>query len=317
MLMTVQPHEISLAWPLGQAMERVKEVLFRPFDLAKWLVIGFCAWLARLGQGGFHGGFNNNFGSRHGQGTQDLRHAFEQARDYVLDNLGWIFPLAVAAVVIGLVLWLAFLFLSSRGQFMFLHCIALNKAEVSVPWALYGREANSLFLFRLVLALVGMVVTLPLLGGIIVLGIRMAQREQVSVSGVLWLVMLGLAMLALSLALWVIAWLTREFVVPIQYLRRSSCRAAWGELVRLSAGKLSLFLLYVLFRIVLAIGIFVLELMLVLVTCCIAGCLFALPYLGTVFLLPIILFVRSFSLYYLAQFGPDYSVFSPPAAAAI
>jgi len=50
-----------------------------------------------------------------------------------------------------------------------------------------------------------------------------------------------------------------------------------------------------------------------LVTCCIAGCLFALPYLGTVFLLPILVFERAYSLHYLAQFGPDYDVFAPPA----
>ena len=301
---------------MGQAIERVKEVLFRPFDLGRWFVIGFCAWLAHLGQSGFHGAFNNRFGSVHGQGAQEFRHTFEQARDYVRDNLAWILPLAIGVAVVGLVLWLVVLFLSSRGQFMFLHCVALNRAEVSVPWALYGREANSLFLFRLVLALAGMVVMLPLLGGIILLAIGMAQRGQFSVGGILWIVFLGLAIVAFSFAFWLTTWLTREFVVPLQYLRRSSCTSAWGELFRLSAGKLGLFILYVLFRIVLALGIFVLELMLVLVTCCIAGCLFALPYLGTVLLLPIIMFVRSFSLYYLAQFGPEYNVFSAPATAA-
>jgi hypothetical protein len=314
--MSVQPHDISVTWPLGQAMERVKDVLFRPFDLAKWFAIGFCAWLAHLGQSGFYSGYNNKLGSPR-QGAESLRHAFEQARDYVRDNLAWILPLAIAVTVVGLVIWLVLLFLSSRGHFMFIHCIALNRGEVSVPWALYGREANSLFLFRLVLTLAGMAFTLPLLGGLVLLGLGMMHREQASMAGVLWIVCLGLAMFTFGIVFWLINWFTREFVVPIQYLRRSSCIAAWRELLRLSSGNVSQFVLYVLFRIVLAIAIFLLELVLVLATCCIAGCLFALPYLGTVLLLPIIMFRRSFSLYYLAQFGPEYNVFPPSAPAAM
>jgi hypothetical protein len=57
-----------------------------------------------------------------------------------------------------------------------------------------------------------------------------------------------------------------------------------GGLLRGNLGNL---VLYFLFRIVLAIAICVIVVGVVLVTCCIAGCLFALPYLGTVILLPI------------------------------
>jgi hypothetical protein len=42
----------------------------------------------------------------------------------------------------------------------------------------------------------------------------------------------------------------------------------------------------------------------------------ALPYLGTVLLLPVLVFKRSYSTYFLAQFGPAYNVF-PPAAPPI
>ncbi len=46
---------ISVVDPVIPAIERVKTILFRPFDLGKWFVIGFCAWLAgqtRPGGGG-------------------------------------------------------------------------------------------------------------------------------------------------------------------------------------------------------------------------------------------------------------------------
>jgi hypothetical protein len=54
----------------------------------------------------------------------------------------------------------------------------------------------------------------------------------------------------------------------------------------------------------------------VLVTCCIAACFLALPFIGTVLLLPVLIFKRSYSLYYLAQYGPEYDVFPKPAPMA-
>jgi hypothetical protein len=63
-----------------------------------------------------------------------------------------------------------------------------------------------------------------------------------------------------------------------------------------------------------AIGILIV--MVVLVTCCCAGCLMLLPYLGTVLLLPVLVFKRAYPLYFLAQFGSEYDVFPPPSPAS-
>jgi hypothetical protein len=54
----------------------------------------------------------------------------------------------------------------------------------------------------------------------------------------------------------------------------------------------------------------------ILVTCCCACCLMALPFLGTVLLLPVLVFKQAYSLYFLAQFGPEYDVFPPAPPAA-
>ena len=42
--------------PLTRAWERMKSILWQPFDLAKWLVLGFSAWLAGLADGAGGGG---------------------------------------------------------------------------------------------------------------------------------------------------------------------------------------------------------------------------------------------------------------------
>lgn len=102
---------------------------------------------------------------------------------------------------------------------------------------------------------------------------------------------------------------TMDFVVPIQLLRGGSCLAAWKEFWGMLAGHAGLFTLYILFQIVLGMAITIIVLIAVLVTCCIAGCLMIIPYVGTVLLLPVLVFKQSYPLYFLRQFGSDYNVF--------
>jgi hypothetical protein len=306
---TNPPREISVAEPVSPALERVKRVLFRPFDLGKWFTIGFCAWLAQLGEGG-GGNFNFNAGRHHNYGN-NFRYDLARAKDYVLDNLNWIVPLAAGLIVIGLALWLLFLWLNSRGKFMFLHCVALDKAEVLEPWHKFAYEANSLFLFRLVLGLVAMIFTLPLLIITILIIVKMLLAGQVAPNGILGAIGFGLSFFGVAIAFAIVQKLTLDFVVPIMFLHRNRCLAAWKELGSLISGHVGTFILYFLFQIVLAIAIGIIVLGAIIITCCIAGCLMVLPYIGTVLLLPVLMFKRCYSLYFLAQFGRDYDVFPP------
>jgi hypothetical protein len=307
---TTLPREISVAEPVSPALERVKRVLFQPFDLGKWFTIGFCAWLAHLGEGGTGGNFNYNFGQHHRYGG-DFRHDLMRAKDYILDNLNWIVPLAAGLVVIGLALCLLFLWLSSRGKFMFLHCVALDKAEVSEPWHQFAYEGNSLFLFRIVLGLAAMICTLPLLIIAIVIVGKMFLNGQFLPNGIISAIGFGLLFFAMAIAFAIIQKLTLDFVVPIMFLRRHRCLLAWKEFVALISSHVGTFILYFLFQIVLAMAIGVIVFGAIIITCCIAGCLMALPYLGTVLLLPVLTFKRCYSLYFLAQFGREYNVFPP------
>lgn len=310
--LTTPSPEISVTAPVSQAIDHVKRVLFQPFDAGKWFVIGFCAWLALLGEQTIGSGFN--FGSfNDGRGRTGIRHEFEEAKQYVLGNLYWIGPVAVALVIICLGLWVLFTWLNSRGKFMFLHCVALNTAEVTLPWGKFARAGNSLCLFRLMLGLVGSLLTLPLVALMVVAIFRMVVAGEPSVGGIALAVGAFLAFLVLALVFGVIGKLTTDFVVPIMFLRGTKCLAGWRELRGLLSGRLGHLLLYLLFQIVLAIVISVMLLLVVLVTCCVAGCLMALPYLGTVLVLPVLIFKRAYSLYYLAQFGPQFDVFATPA----
>jgi hypothetical protein len=198
---------------------------------------------------------------------------------------------------------------------MFLHCVALDKAEVSKPWSQFAHEGNSLFLFRLGLGLIGWVLTLPLVVVIAVMIFRMAQRGEPDVGGILGAVGLGLVLVGLAIVFAIIYKLTTDFVVPIMFLRRNRCLKAWRELWALLSANAGQFILYFLFSIVLAMAIGLMVVVVMFATCC-CCCLMLLPYVGTVLLLPILMFKRCYSLCFLAQFGPEYDVF-PPAAPPI
>ncbi len=310
--LTPAHREINVVEPVSPALEHVKRMLFRPFDLGKWFIIGFCAWLAFLGESGSGFGGNYNFGNHSGRSGTDFRHALDEARNYLLNNLDWIIPLGALLVLLVLGLGLLFLWLNSRGKFMFLHCVALDRAEVTEPWNKFGAEANSLFWFRLVLGLIGMVLTLPLVGIIIVLILKMIYHGEPEFGSILTAIGLALALFLVAMVFAVIKKFTTDFVVPVMFLRRSGCLAAWREFYRLLCAHFWQFVLYLLFQIVLTMAIGALVVMVVLITCCCAGCLMALPYLGTVLLLPVLVFKRAYSLYFFAQLGPEYDVFPPP-----
>jgi len=207
--------------------------------------------------------------------------------------------------------WMLVLWLSRRGKFMFLHCVALDKAEVVEPWSKFAGAANSLFRFRILMGLIGMVLLLPLLAFIALAILRMVLQGGPDVTGVMTAVVLGLMFMFVAVLLAVIHKFMVDFVVPIMFLRRNKCWDAWKELLGLVSAHLGVFVLYILFQIVMGMAIGALIIMAVLVTCCIAGCLMALPFLGTVLLLPVLVFKRSYSLSFLAQFGPEYNVFPP------
>lgn len=311
--MTVPAQKVSVTLPVSEALEHVGRMLFRPFRLEKWLAIGFCAWLAFLGQQGFRGTYNA--GGRHG--NADVQQWTQRARDYVLSNLSWLVPLAIVLFVALLTLWVFIVWVSSRGKFMFLHCVARDAAEVVAPWHNFAREGTSLFWFRLALGACQLAALLVLGSGIGLLAWNIA-RHGASVGTIVGIVVLGGGFLLIFLAIALVAKLTGDFVVPIVFLRGGSCLEGWEILRGLLQANPAGFILYILFQILLSVAIAASTFALVLVTCCVAGCLLAIPYLGTVLFLPVLIFQRAYSIYYLRQYGPDYDVLaaSPGAGPA-
>ncbi len=309
--MTAEQHKrISVIDPLGPAFERVSTILFRPFDLGKWLVIGFCAWLAYLGNGGGGGGGGGGNG-RAQWNMNDARHAIEEAKEFFLYNL-WIIPVGIMVLLFGIGLWIFLTWLSSRGRFMFLHCVAENKAEVKIPWVKFRERANSLFLFRIVVGFISLAVFIvPCV--LVIFFILALISWPLFVLAIPGLIMASLAFLFLVIVFWLVHRFTMDFVLTIMFLRIPfiGTTAAWREFWTLLSANKAYFALYALFRIVIAIAIGAVIVLGFCIgcCCCCASVLLLIPYIGTVILLPVFVFERSYSLYYLRQFGPQFDVF--------
>ena len=298
---------ISVLEPITPAIERVKTILFRPFDLEKWFVIGFCAFLANLGTG--NGGSRFNFSAGNRGEPQEFHQFISHAKEYFLINLAWIVPLVIIGFALVITVILVFTWLSSRGRFMFIHCVAHNKAEVKIPWAIFREHANSLFLFRIVLGIIGFIVIFLPIIFITILVVISISNHSFAIGAIFGIVFLGLGIFIISICLGLVSKFTTDFVVPIMFLRTVSIRAAWHEFMSVLSINKARFFVYILFQIVITIVIGVLTLALAVFTCCCACCLYLIPYIGTVVLLPIFIFSRSYSLYYLRQYGRQFDVF--------
>ncbi len=249
---------------------------------------------------------------------EQIREGIETARNYVSNNLYWIIPVTVAVVVLVILIGLLVAWLNSRGKFMFLHCVATNKAQVVFPWHQFRQQGNSLFLFRIMLGIISFVIVVVPVIGIIVLGIMIGTGSASSIVTILGIIILVLVLFTFLISLFLVKKFTFDFVVPIMSLRMSSCMAGWREFMTiLSANKLR-FALYLLFQIVIKIVIGAIVFIGFCIGCCFccASCLLLIPYIGTVILLPVLVFARAYSLYYLQQYGPDFDVFRTEIEAA-
>jgi len=188
---------------------------------------------------------------------------------------------------------------------MFLDGVVRNRGAVREPWGEFRYEGNSLFLFRVCLGLAVFCLFIVIAAGSVAVAWPDIQARQFGASAVMALVLGIVLLLLLIIAVGCVGLFLTDFVVPIMYLRRTSVMPAWREFYGfLLADHVGTFVLYVLFKIVIGLVIGVMTVMITCLTCCCA----ALPYIGTVILLPLLVFLRAYPLYFLEQFGPEWQL---------
>jgi hypothetical protein len=292
--------------PLSRAYERMKRTLFNPMDPRKWFVLGFAAFLAGLTDTKFNGGFLSNWNEE--RKPADLFNFPQNIWEWLQQHPGWIIAIAVIlflAIVLGVLLtWV-----SARGKFIFLDNIVQNRALIAAPWREYSSEANSFFLWNLLFGVISAVIGLPYLVYCFI-SLRSsydASQDIKTLIGPIILFALGLLLLVCLFGF--IFLMLKDFVVPIMYRDRIRTGPAIEKLLPLLSSGLLYFIGYAFFLCILALGVGILVLFACCATCCIGFILLAIPYIGAVILLPVSYTLRSFSVEFLEQFGPEYQVF--------
>ena len=298
--------------PLSRGWNRMKTALFKPFNLTKWFVVGFTAFLAGLMEG------NGGSGSSRVGDDWSFREFIEfpnRAWEWLMDNPGWFIAIvifAVFAIAIGITLtWL-----SSRGMFMFLDNVAHDRAGIAKPWKRYRMEGNSLFVWRLCFGLICLTVFIMFFIFFFTTASFIYRESLYRHIPVPFLVGMGLFFFFMILFIGYISMFLKSFVVPIMYKNNIKATQGWSRFLSLFGKHAFHFILFGVFVFLLTIMFVLLIIVAGLLTCCIGFILLIIPYIGTVLTLPVWYTLRAFSLEYLAQFGPEYDVFPPSEAPA-
>lgn len=291
-----QIRDISAIDPIGRAWTLMVGSLFQPFAIGKWFSLGFCAFLATLGQGGFNGP-NINIPSPNLPGLSPSSSG---------PALAGIVAIVIVVLVVVIGIWLLILWLSSRGRFMLIDNLVHRRSLIKQPWKEYAEIANSLCLYR-IYVLLWIVVAFVVLGGLILLLIWPSIQNQQWEIGATFALIVGIpALLALSIGIGLIFSVMEYVIVPAMYAQRSTFRpaweSAWNKIIRPRWGTL---LLFVLMNYLLGMGGAMFVMMVGCVTCCIGF----LPYISAVLTLPATVFLHAYALYYVDQFGPPFNIF--------
>ncbi len=299
--------DIQYRKPLALAYRRMKLILFAPFNLGKWCVIGFSAWLAYL----FESSFNFQFNLPGGADLWADEQLWTEGIEAFLADHMWVVGTIVVLILFAVfALALVLLWVSARFRFIFLDHVVGNRTEIAKPWRNHVRQGNSLFVWWAVFGILGITVMIALFIPLIILIMRM--NETVGASQILGVAGFVMLLFLLMVLFHFVLMLLSHFVVPVMYKHDLRTTEAWRRFLPCFRSHPGPFVLYTLLLIGLHLGIGVAILAVVILTCCCAGIILAIPYVGAVVLLPVTIFFRSFSLYFLRQFGEDFDLLDAP-----
>lgn len=279
----------SISW------EKMKEILFRPFDWGTWLVLTLAFWLAGLGEGGFNLSFRNLPTDRESMGVllQPIQTAAAQ-----LNLTTGIFILLIAAILFffAVTIGLLLLWVRCRARFVVLDMLLRGARAESFGnrWKLFQKQGNSFFFTQILLTVLMVFCGICCGGGIFfALPLFLEKPENGGidlVTGCLFAALIViLALLSIGFAIYLL--LFQEYGALRMY--RTGCPGAEAlqELNRKLMERPWTFVRYLIGLLIYFVLVTLLIVLFSCLTCCIGGILLAVPFLSTMILLPL-LYVR-------------------------
>ncbi len=271
--------------------------------------MGFAAFLAFLGEGS--PSFRYTRSGEKFDAVDIKKFNYENVapvvKEWIAAHSG-IFVLIMMGLILFTALVVIFLWLNSRGKFVFLDNVVKGEGRITEPWNAYAKEGNSLFRWRLVYGIVVLFIAGTYAFFFTLQIITILSQDIAVFPNLLWSVAVSLAMISV---LAYIRFFINHFIVVIMYVKRVSATAAWGIFLRILYQRFWAILVFSILMLLLSIGFFIGILLIGLLTCCIGYVLLLIPYVKNVFLLPVEVWFRSISLYFLGELDPAYRILDP------
>ena len=296
--------------PLSNGFERMKKALFQPFDISKWIYIGFTAFLAGLTEfWGGSGGGGGNSGFNFKEPNWDEFFAFpETVWNWLTSHPVW-FGLIIAGVFFLVILSIILNWISARGKFMFLYNVVNNKDDVVKPWYNFRNAGNSLFWWQFIYG--WLVFGVFILFFVYSFGVFKNIHNDVipDIAKFGFIAGIIISFIGLVIITGYISLFLTDFVVPLMYKHQITTLKAWSLFLSLLLRNVGSFLVYGLFILILKIATAITVIFIAVLTCCIGLLLIMIPFVGTVILLPVSYTFRAFSIEYFATFGAEFNIF--------
>jgi len=234
---------VSAIDSISPAIQRTKDLLFRPFSWGTYLKLGLVAiltegWGTNLRSSGNNGG--------HGAGQGSIMNAPLSLSGVQVAQI-----VAMGLLITLFMMWLFYLI--TRLRFAFFYCIIHNVKEIRPGWQAYRESAGRFYWMNILagfcyLLLLGLV-SLPFISGFMRLFREMPPGGHPDLGLLLALVLPLIPIILLMVLIGFMADLVlRDFMLPHYALENATAGEAWGWAWRAIADEKREFFVYVLLR---------------------------------------------------------------------
>jgi hypothetical protein len=247
---------ISAVDAISPAFQHAKQQLLQPFRFSQWVRLAIVGFLA--GELGSSGGCNSHFnlpstnyprGSEHFHGTG--------LPPQIAHHLALLSAFIVPLILMGLVLFVLFLYVNSVMRFILFDSIIAKECHIRQGWVRRRHNGRRFFLWQLVLTLIGFAVLILLIGIPVAFVWSAGWFERPSdhlFPLILGGILLFLLVLVFVVVMAVITVMTKDFVVPQMALEDISALEGWRRLWLLLKAETGGYAVYILMKIALAIA---------------------------------------------------------------
>lgn len=245
---------VSAVDAISPAFQHTKKQLLEPFRISQWAKLAFVGLLA--GELSSSGGCNTNFQIPHQGGA---------SRNFIASSLpslpgvhpGSMVALIALLIILGFVFVVALLYISSVMRFILFDSIVEKQCRILHSWQRRTGEGFHYFLWQIAFLigasmLMGVLFLIPWLIAFS-LGWMQHPKEHLAPL-ILGGILLFFIFAALILVVFLAAVLTKDFVVPQMALEKIDAFEGWRRLLHMMNAEKGNYLVYVLMKIVMAIG---------------------------------------------------------------